>query len=176
MRTPIFYILFFAKRIQAFIKNLKGNKAENATRHVELILCTIHLLSSFVDDLLDFQQIKDGVFTLTPKPFEPVKTFQLVCGMFAPQAEGKQVQILWKSDEQYTLPHKINGDERRLLQVLINLVKISLHYAKSGGAIQIKAGYDRRMQKIQVHICDGGARIILDHVGLKEGENEGTGA
>ena len=137
MRTPIFYTIFFAQRVQTFIKSVKGFKAESAMRQVELILCTLHHLSSFVDDLLDFQQIKDGVFTLVPKPFDPSKMFEMVCNMFTPQSEGKQVQITWATICQKTmlLPQRLIGDERRLFQVLINLVKIALNFATRAGKI-----------------------------------------
>ena len=71
MRTPLYYIIFFAQRVKKFLQSLEGEKAEGAKRQIEMVLCALHHLSSFVDDLRDFQQIKEGVFALVQTSFNP---------------------------------------------------------------------------------------------------------
>ena len=101
MRTPLYYIIFFAQRIQTFLQRLEGKKAEGAKRQIELVRCALHHLSSFVDDLLDFQQIQDGVFALVQTSFNPTECLDMVCNLFAPKAEGKQIKIDWTTDRHH---------------------------------------------------------------------------
>ena len=42
------------------------------------------LLQTFVDDLLDLRQIKDGVFSMIREVFDPNETLSLVYDIFEP--------------------------------------------------------------------------------------------
>ena len=57
------------------------------------MLSQLYFLQSFVEDLLDLRQIKDGVFTLNQEPFDPNETFELICSTFEPQALARQIKI-----------------------------------------------------------------------------------
>ena len=50
------------------------------------------------------------------------------------------------------------GDERRLKQVLINLVKNAIKFTSSG-SISIKASYNRIERELVIHIKDTGTGI-----------------
>ena len=54
----------------------------------------LNLLQSFVEDLLDLRQLKDGVFALSPKPFDPNEVIKLICQIFDHQAQSKGIRIL----------------------------------------------------------------------------------
>jgi len=112
---------------------------------------------------------------------------QAVIQIFKPQAKAHQINLKF-SCEQYLKPpptkskdedcvlinmrklldHRLNevlqlpkliGDERRLKQVLINLVKNALKFSKAQGLIQIKASYDVTLQMLIVHVEDTGVGI-----------------
>ena len=36
-------------------------------------------MTSFVDDLLDMRQIREGVFSLTKEVFDPMETLRILC-------------------------------------------------------------------------------------------------
>ena len=42
------------------------------------------LMQTFVDDLLDLKQIKDGVFSLVTEVFDPNDVLEMVCDIFSP--------------------------------------------------------------------------------------------
>ena len=42
------------------------------------------LMQTFVDDLLDLQQIKNGVFKLMDGVFDPNEILDLICTIFTP--------------------------------------------------------------------------------------------
>ena len=56
------------------------------------------------------------------------------------------------------LPMLLNGDELRLKQILINLVKNAIKFTKVG-YIRIMAGYDEDERQLRVQICDSGKGI-----------------
>ena len=59
------------------------------------------------------------------------------------------------------LPLLLYGDERRIKQVLINLVKNAKKFTPKG-KIQIKTGYDEQKQILVVHVIDTGVGISAD--------------
>ena len=64
------------------------------------------------------------------------------------QAEGK-------------LPLVLYGDERRIKQVLINLVKNAKKFTEKG-KIQVKASYSEQKEILVVHVNDTGVGIAAD--------------
>ena len=59
------------------------------------------------------------------------------------------------------LPARLNGDERRFKQVLINLVKNSLKFTEKGKII-IKASFCQPTNELTVHVRDTGVGIAPD--------------
>ena len=56
------------------------------------------------------------------------------------------------------LPDRLNGDELRLKQVLINLVKNALKFTRIGH-VRILAGYDSKKGSLIVHVADSGKGV-----------------
>jgi len=126
---------------------------------MHLAMSQLEFMQSFVEDLLDFRQLKVGNFLLTNAIFDPNEVMQAVIQIFKPQAKANQINLKF-SCEQYLKPpptknmeddcvlinmrkllgHKQNevfrlpkliGDERRLKQVMINLVKNALKFSQA---------------------------------------------
>ena len=60
--------------------------------------------------------------------------------------------------EEIELPGRIKGDELRLKQVLVNLVKNAFKFTQLG-YIRILAGYDTLNGYLKVQVCDTGVGI-----------------
>ena len=56
-----------------------------------------------------------------------------------------------KSQDQEDLPAVLIGDERRLKQVLINLIKNAKKFTNKG-KIEIKVGYDYELECLHIHV------------------------
>lgn len=63
-------------------------------------MAQLHLTQSFVNDLLDLGQLKNGVFALTKVAFQPSESFEMVVNIFSPQAAAKGVHLLWQIDSE----------------------------------------------------------------------------
>ena len=61
------------------------------------------------------------------------------------------------------LPGQLEGDELRLKQVLINLVKNALKFTRRG-YIRILAGFDERHALLKVQVCDSGCGIAKEEI------------
>ena len=87
MRTPLSSIIFFVKQVIYAIQMNQFTKRQKAEslRHCKLMLSQMYLLQSFVEDLLDLRQMRDGAFSLSSAPFDPNETFDLICSSFEPQ-------------------------------------------------------------------------------------------
>ena len=51
-------------------------------------------MQSFVDDLLDIRQIKDGVFSLEYSTFDLNEVLEEICEIFRPQTFAKGVELI----------------------------------------------------------------------------------
>ena len=61
------------------------------------------------------------------------------------------------------LPDTVYGDETRLKQILINLVKNALKFTKQG-SIRILAAYDSEEEMLKVQVIDTGKGIAKDEI------------
>lgn len=64
-------------------------------------------------------------------------------------------------EETYPLP-KLLGDERRLRQVLINLVKNAIKFTKRGATISVLASYEPSSEMLTVDVKDNGVGIAAE--------------
>ena len=144
---------------------------KQAAKYASLILQTLGLMESFVEDLLNLRLMSEGILTLAKDVFDPREAFNFIKDTFAIKVESKGIKILYDSfrtlesptdngciildQSEYSpssLPSKLIGDERRLKQVMINLVKNSFKFTQSGGKIQIKTSYNQQKKTLIVHV------------------------
>ena len=73
MRTPIATIIFFIQMLLSMISNAdKFEKKDlpQCVNYCTIITSQLELLQSFIEDLLDLKQIRDGIFSLASEPFD----------------------------------------------------------------------------------------------------------
>ena len=71
-----------------FVRSLgqqdSSSEQQQALKYLGLINSQVQLMQSYVSDLLDLRQMKDGVFTLVREVFDPTDVLNLVCSIFNP--------------------------------------------------------------------------------------------
>jgi len=93
MRTPLGSSVFFVKQIIALLSDLDVDP--RVMKFLKLVMCQLTFMQSFVEDLLDLRQVKDGVFKLVSAAFDPNYVFQLIHSIFLPEAQAKGVHLSW---------------------------------------------------------------------------------
>ena len=61
------------------------------------------LMKTYVNDLLDIRQLKEGHFVLEQAILDPNETFYFVCEMLELQARAKGVYLSWQVADSLTI-------------------------------------------------------------------------
>jgi PAS domain S-box-containing protein len=88
-------------------------------------------LLGLIDEILDFSKIEAGKLRLDPAPLDLVDLVRGVAELLAPRAHQKRIQIGWHVAE--SVPRNIVADEKRLRQILFNLVGNAVKFTEEGG-------------------------------------------
>ncbi len=154
LRTPLNSILGYA---QILLRD-----TAMATRHKDA-LGTIHRsgahLLSLIDGLLDVARIEAGKLNLEPSEIAFPEFLVQLRQMFAPQAEEKGLRFHFES--QGRIPAVVRGDEKRVRQILINLLGNAVRYTDAG-SISLRASYLRETATFE--IADTGIGIAPEQV------------
>ena len=80
-------ILFFVQRVITIItaEPFDSSMLQEAAKFCDLVVCSVELMHSFVDDLLDLRQLKFNRQVLDNQPFNLVDVIRSVGQIFAPQ-------------------------------------------------------------------------------------------
>jgi signal transduction histidine kinase len=152
-------------------KNWTSRIKNNATGLVEL-----------VGDFLDLSKLESGHIGLSRAPTDVTELLHRSVENFGPLARNKKIDLSYQGDS--ILP-AIEVDERRLDQVLNNLISNALKFTAEGGSVRLQALRDNR-DGIIVRVQDTGVGISPDEVASlfqkyqqstsgKTSEQKGTG-
>ncbi|MEA5471079.1 hybrid sensor histidine kinase/response regulator [Spirulina sp. 06S082] len=125
LRTPLNGILGYTQILQ------RATNLTDKEQHGLLIIyqCGNHLLT-LINDILDISKIEARKLELHPKNFHFPSFLQSVVEMCRIRAEKKGIEFEFHPPE--GLPMGINSDEKRLRQVLINLLGNAVKFTDRG--------------------------------------------
>jgi len=87
-------------------------------------------LLDVINDILDFSKIEAGKLELDRHDFDLREAVEDTCEMLAPQAHGKNLELMaWIDDD---VPSMVSGDRGRLRQVLTNLLSNAVKFTEAG--------------------------------------------
>jgi len=105
-----------------------------------------HLLS-LIEGTLDIARIESGKLTLDVAPMRFADGLHEMAGMFELQAAAKGLAFVF--DLQGVVPEVVRADERRLRQILINLLGNAVKFTAKG-TVTLRVRYAREMARIEV--------------------------
>jgi signal transduction histidine kinase/DNA-binding NarL/FixJ family response regulator len=111
-------------------------------------------LTNLVEGLLEISRIESGVVTLRPSIVDLRALFDGIVDMFRMQAAARGLTLNLVLDRR--VPRYAKTDEKRLRQMLINLISNAIKYTDEGGAT-ITVGY--RSQVADIEVRDTGIGI-----------------
>ena len=105
-----------------------------------------HLLS-LIEGTMDIARIESGRLALEAKAMYFAECIDELTGMFEPQAAGRGLRFV--ASRSGTLPALVRADEKRLRQILINLLGNAVKFTRSG-QVSFRVDYAREMARFEV--------------------------
>lgn len=170
LRTPLNAVLGFSELL-LHAPNLTPEQRE----YLGIIGRSGEHLLGLINDVLDLSKIEAGRLELMPEVFDLHEMLLGLGEMFSLRAEQKELTVVF--DFEPDVPHYIRADQRKLRQVLINLLGNGVKFTKKGG-IRLSVKYpeldvgvqelalikpNSRMLEFIVH--DTGVGIVSDELG-----------
>ncbi|HZT18281.1 MAG TPA: ATP-binding protein [Dongiaceae bacterium] len=157
LRTPLNAIIGFAEMMKLELLGPIGN-----VRYHEYsgdILASAQHLLQIIDDLLDMSSIEAGKLKLEESIVTVPKMLRDVYRLVRGRAEDGQVRLLVSNTAGVPL---LRADERKLKQVLLNLLSNSIKFTPPGGTVSITAGLNEA----------GGLRFMVSDTGVGMAEQD----
>ncbi|MBF2048620.1 MAG: response regulator [Elainella sp. C42_A2020_010] len=185
LRTPLNGILGYAQILQR-----SQSLAKREKQGIEIIRqCGQHLLT-LINDVLDLSKIEAQKLELQPIDFHLPSFLQNVAEICRIKAEQKGLSLIYQPD--LHLPGGIRADEKRLRQVLINLLGNAVKFTDTGSVTflvkcqKLEGNKDcPSIYKIRFQVEDTGVGIASDQLdriflpfeqtGDAKKQSEGTG-
>jgi CheY-like chemotaxis protein/anti-sigma regulatory factor (Ser/Thr protein kinase) len=161
LRTPLNAILGFAQ----ILKRDKTLDERNRFAVNTIEASGAHLLA-LLNDVLDLSRIESGRLELYPSSIDLTAFMQSVVDIVRVKADQKKLHVV--IELAHDLPHTVHVDERRLRQVLLNLLGNAVKFTDSGHvALRVSAlpqrGAGRTAQRrLHIDVEDTGVGIAAD--------------
>lgn len=153
IRTPMNAIIGFTERV------LQSKLKKEQSKQLEYVRSSANHLLEIVNDVLDFSKLEAGAMTFLAAPFSLKESLETCLNSVRLMAENKGVALRIELDDK--LPEILNGDAKRLRQVLLNLLTNAARFTEKGEiCLQAKLKSKRRNKiAIEFAVVDSGIGI-----------------
>lgn len=141
MRTPMNGIVGMAEMLA------QTNLDEQQQDYLTTIKDSSHTLLSLINDILDLARFESGNMPINLEPMDVLGLKEKIMSLFRHSAQGKGLAFDVAFSDQ--LPATFVTDEKRLLQVLINLIGNALKFTQSG-KVTVKASLDLKKRNYKI--------------------------
>ena len=177
LRTPLNAIIGFS---EVLTERMFGELNEKQDEYLKDIHASGQHLLSLINDILDLSKIEAGRMELDLSVFDLPTAIENALILVRERAIRRGIRLGSTIDERLKM---IGGDERKVKQVLLNLLSNALKFTPEGGRIDVSARLIDHMAEVSV--SDTGIGIAPeDHaavfeefrqVGTADKKSEGTG-
>jgi len=150
LRTPLTMIKSYAE----LIRDISGDVKEKRDEHLQVIIEETDRLSDLVGDILALSKLQAGTEELENKPVDIQKAAESILNVYKvlEEQDGFKLNYEALSEKIYVL-----GDERKLQQVISNLLSNAVRY--SGQSKNIEVSFTKKDNEIYFSVCDHGIGI-----------------
>ena len=150
LRTPLNSILGYAQLLQE-----DTGMAPHRAQAIRVINRGGEHLLSLIEGTLDIARIESGKLALDVRPMAFAGAMHEVAGMFELQASAKGLHFVFENGSR--LPDTVRADEKRLRQILINLLGNAVKFTHTG-QVRLRVTHAREMAQFEVHDTGPGMR------------------
>lgn len=169
LRTPLSAIMGFAEILSNQFFGPINDKQKEYTQGIEE---AGQRLLSLIDDILDLSTIEAGYLELHKKDVDVRAMLQGMSDLIQDWARKEKINLRLSMPD--NLP-PLQADERRLKQILLNLLRNAINHTPEGGEISLSAHHEG--DKIMLRVSDTGPGIAdQDHQRIFEPFERGSNA
>lgn len=150
LRTPLNAIHGFAQLIEMELQDKQDARLE--TDYAREIVSASRHLTLLVDDILDLSSIESRRQQLQLQPIEIGALLKGCAELVQPEVQQKHLQL--QVMEAAVPPLFVQGDPRRVRQILLNLLSNAIKYNSPRGMIRM--GYEVRADGVRLWVDDTG--------------------
>jgi signal transduction histidine kinase/ActR/RegA family two-component response regulator len=161
LRTPLNAILGMT---EALIEKVFGEINQQQQQFLEIIDRSANHLLSLINDILDLAKIESGQIKVERQPVTIATLCQSSLAFIKQPAYKKRIQLQTKIPENLPL---LYADERRIRQVLINLLNNAVKFTPEGGKITLEVSQlsdTDNLSYIRLAVIDTGIGISPDNI------------
>ena len=153
LRTPLTAIIGYSDML---LLNMFGELNERQRQRVQIIRDSGARLLHLINDLLDLTRIQAGKLNLTIAPFAPAAMLERTAMELYVLAQKNGLQFKREIDP--NLPPQLLGDEKRLQQIVTNLLGNAFKFTKQG-EVYLRAHANPAAQMWTISVSDTGEGI-----------------
>lgn len=158
IRTPINTILGLNEMI------LRDAVTDEVAENAMNVQSAGKLLLSLINDILDISKMESGKMEIVPAQYETASMFSDIVNIIWIRASRKKLDFKVDIDEE--LPSMLYGDERRIKQVIINILTNAVKYTEKGSVVLTVKSERTEGNKVRLKIAvnDTGIGIRREHL------------
>ncbi len=160
LRTPLNAIIGFSSAMQSEIFGSLGDK-KYGEYCINIHESGAHLLE-LINDILDLSRIESGAFELDEEPIDLSTLCRHITTLIKPRADAGEVNLVNKVE--WDLP-QFYGDQRRLKQILFNLLTNATKFTKPSGTVSLDATFNGN-QSLTLTVADTGLGMTAEELEL----------
>jgi signal transduction histidine kinase len=151
LRTPLNAIIGFS---QVLRERMFGDLNAKQAEYVDDVLSSGNHLLALIDDVLDLSKVEAGQVELEVAPFSLRDTLERGVVIVREHAAREGVRVALSTDPEVDV---VDGDERRISQVVFNLLTNAVKFTPAGGAVGVTAS--QANGEVWVAVTDTGPGI-----------------
>jgi len=156
LRTPLNSIIGFTGIV---LSELAGPLNLEQKKQLKMVKGSSHHLLDLINDVLDISKIEAGEVEISREEFNLRQVIDQVAASLRPLAEQKG---LWLDSQIAPEVNSVVSDERRVRQVLINLVNNAVKFTEKGG---VKITCRKKEDEVEIEVTDTGIGIREEDMG-----------
>ena len=154
LRTPLNAIIGFS---QALRERLFGEVNAKQEEYLDDILSSGNHLLSLINDVLDLSKVEAGEVKLVVAPFSLREALESGVVMVRERATRDGVEVVLAPAPGVDV---VDGDERRIRQVIFNLLSNAVRFTPAGGSVAVSAA--QANGEVKVSVADTGPGLAAE--------------